>query len=129
MWIERDLRVYYQPYKERRGTINCVILLFIILFLLKKKQSPSTSQHIASPDSDDNSINNSDQASQQQRTKWKSMEDVSNVEEIGTLSVTELKQILTANFINYKGCVEKKELVDKVIMLFRSIEENKKRQG
>lgn len=57
------------------------------------------------------------------------MEDVSNVEEITSLSVTELKQILTANFINYKGCVEKKELIDKVTMLFKSVEENKKRQG
>ena len=57
------------------------------------------------------------------------MEDVSSVEEITTLSVTELKQILTANFINYKGCVEKKELIDKVTMLFKSVEENKKRQG
>ena len=57
------------------------------------------------------------------------MEDVSTVDEISSLSVTELKQILTANFINYKGCVEKTELTEKVTMLFNSIQENKKRQG
>jgi len=53
------------------------------------------------------------------------MEDVSNADEIANLTVLELKQILTANFIDYKGCVEKKELIDKVTMLYESIQKNK----
>ena len=57
------------------------------------------------------------------------MEDVSTVDEIVGLTVLELKQILTANFIDYKGCVEKKELIDKVTMLYESIQKNKAREG
>jgi len=63
--------------------------------------------------------------SKSSRSKWKSMEDVSNADEIANLTVLELKQILTANFIDYKGCVEKKELIDKVTMLYESIQKNK----
>ena len=55
------------------------------------------------------------------------MEDVSTIDEIDSLTVLELKQILTANFIDYKGCVEKKELIDKVKMLYESREKNKER--
>ncbi|XP_066921166.1 E3 ubiquitin-protein ligase RNF34-like [Clytia hemisphaerica] len=65
--------------------------------------------------------------STKQRAKWRSMEDVSTIHEINSLTVLELKQILTANFIDYKGCVEKKELIDKVKMLYESREKNKAR--
>ena len=55
------------------------------------------------------------------------MDDVKSEEDISTLAVMELKQILTANFIEYKGCCEKRELIEKVKMLYQS--EQKIRQG
>lgn len=41
----------------------------------------------------------------------------------------QLKVILQRNCINYKGCVEKRELRDKVATLWRSREEDKIRQA
>ena len=55
------------------------------------------------------------------------MDDVKSEEDISTLAVMELKQILTANFIEYKGCCEKRELIEKVKMLYQS--EQKIKQG
>ncbi|XP_065663214.1 E3 ubiquitin-protein ligase RNF34 isoform X2 [Hydra vulgaris] len=52
--------------------------------------------------------------------KWRSMDDIKDENEINNLSVIELKQVLKANFIDYRGCCEKKELMDKVIMLYKS---------
>jgi len=52
--------------------------------------------------------------------RWRSMDDVKSEEDISTLAVMELKQILTANFIEYKGCCEKRELIEKVKMLYQS---------
>ena len=52
--------------------------------------------------------------------KWGSMEQIRDEQDIQVLSVLELKQILTANFIDYRGCCEKKELIDKVKMLYHS---------
>ena len=48
------------------------------------------------------------------------MDDIKDENDIGNLSVIELKQILKANFIDYRGCCEKRELMDKVIMLYNS---------
>ena len=45
------------------------------------------------------------------------------------LSVRQLKLILQRNCINYKGCVEKRELCDKVVTLWRAREEEKVRQA
>lgn len=50
----------------------------------------------------------------------KSLSQIQNIEEVEELSVKELKQILKANFVDFKGCCEKKELLDRVRALWKS---------
>ncbi|KAK1788268.1 hypothetical protein P4O66_016715, partial [Electrophorus voltai] len=47
-----------------------------------------------------------------------SLSDLSSVEDIEGLSVRQLKEILARNFVNYKGCCEKWELMERVTRLF-----------
>uniref|UniRef100_A0A674JU52 RING-type E3 ubiquitin transferase n=2 Tax=Terrapene triunguis TaxID=2587831 RepID=A0A674JU52_9SAUR len=55
-----------------------------------------------------------------------SLSDISSLEDIEGLSVRQLKEILARNFVNYSGCCEKWELVEKVSRLYRESEENHK---
>lgn len=48
-----------------------------------------------------------------------SLSDLSCVADIEALSVRQLKRILARNFVNYKGCCEKWELMERVIRLFQ----------
>ncbi len=54
-----------------------------------------------------------------------SLEDMTDHEQIRDLSVKQLKLILQKNCINYKGCLEKQELLDKVVRLWQAREEEK----
>ncbi|XP_030633276.1 E3 ubiquitin-protein ligase rififylin [Chanos chanos] len=47
-----------------------------------------------------------------------SLSDLSSVEDIEALSVRQLKEILARNFVNYKGCCEKWELMERVTRLY-----------
>ncbi|XP_051534363.1 E3 ubiquitin-protein ligase rififylin-like isoform X2 [Myxocyprinus asiaticus] len=47
-----------------------------------------------------------------------SLSDLSSLEDIEGLSVRQLKEILGRNFVNYQGCCEKWELMEKVTHLF-----------
>jgi hypothetical protein len=53
---------------------------------------------------------------------------LNNEQNIEDLTVRELKEILAANFVDYKGCVEKNELIDKVRRLYRD-RQNEKIKG
>ena len=53
------------------------------------------------------------------------VDDIENVEQLKELSVKQLKLILTRNFIDYKGCVEKEELLSKAERLWTDRHENK----
>nr|XP_033811937.1 E3 ubiquitin-protein ligase RNF34 isoform X1 [Geotrypetes seraphini] len=55
-----------------------------------------------------------------------SLSDLSRLEDIENLSVRQLKEILARNFVNYSGCCEKWELVEKVNRLYKETEENRK---
>ncbi|KAM3937088.1 E3 ubiquitin-protein ligase RNF34 [Leptodactylus fuscus] len=55
-----------------------------------------------------------------------SLSDLSTQEEIEGLTIRQLKEILARNFVNYSGCCEKWELVEKVSRLYRENEENRK---
>ncbi|XP_019718421.1 E3 ubiquitin-protein ligase RNF34 isoform X1 [Hippocampus comes] len=55
-----------------------------------------------------------------------SLSDISSVSDIEGLSVRQLKEILARNFVNYSGCCEKWELVERVGRLYRETEENRK---
>ncbi|KAJ8266568.1 hypothetical protein GJAV_G00131980 [Gymnothorax javanicus] len=47
-----------------------------------------------------------------------SLSDLSDVRDIEALSVRQLKEILARNFVNYKGCCEKWELMERVTRLY-----------
>ncbi|MED6286534.1 hypothetical protein CHARACLAT_007057 [Characodon lateralis] len=55
-----------------------------------------------------------------------SLSDISSVRDIKGLSVRQLKEILARNFVNYSGCCEKWELVERVSRLYREKERNTK---
>ena len=52
------------------------------------------------------------------------LDDIKNEEEIRKLSVKQLKLLLTRNFVNFKGCVEREELVGKVLLLYNDKKQN-----
>ncbi len=47
-----------------------------------------------------------------------SLSDLRSVEDIEDLSVRQLKEILARNFVDYKGCCEKWELMERVTRLY-----------
>lgn len=47
-----------------------------------------------------------------------SLSDLRSVEDIEGLTVRQLKEILARNFVNYQGCCEKWELMERVTRLF-----------
>ena len=46
------------------------------------------------------------------------LEELSSLESMDDLSVGQLKEILQENFVSMKGCLEKKELIEKVRLLY-----------
>ncbi|KAM4809181.1 E3 ubiquitin-protein ligase RNF34 [Rhinophrynus dorsalis] len=55
-----------------------------------------------------------------------SLSDLSTLEDVDALTIRQLKEILARNFVNYSGCCEKWELVEKVNRLYRENEENRR---
>ena len=53
------------------------------------------------------------------------VDDIENIQQLKDLSVKQLKLILTRNFIDYKGCVEKEELLSKAERLWNDRHLNK----
>ncbi|XP_048449327.1 E3 ubiquitin-protein ligase rififylin-like, partial [Rhincodon typus] len=47
-----------------------------------------------------------------------SLSDLTCIEDIEALTVRQLKEILARNFVNYKGCCEKWELMERVTRLY-----------
>ncbi|XP_071789385.1 E3 ubiquitin-protein ligase RNF34-like isoform X1 [Asterias amurensis] len=60
--------------------------------------------------------------------KRASISDLSKIEDIDDLSVRQLKEILTLNFIDYKGCVERWELEERVKRLYQEREDFKNKE-
>ncbi|XP_070572816.1 E3 ubiquitin-protein ligase RNF34-like isoform X3 [Ptychodera flava] len=56
-----------------------------------------------------------------------SISDLSTIEEIDDMTIRQLKEVLATNFVDFKGCVEKWELVDRVKRLFREKEDQRQR--
>ena len=54
------------------------------------------------------------------------MSQLNTEDEIDNLTIKQIKEILACNFVDYKGCCEKKELVDKTKRLYSSYVENKR---
>lgn len=66
---------------------------------------------------------------QTRRRARASLSDISSLRDIEGLSVRQLKEILARNFVNFSGCCEKWELVERVSRLYRETEENRKSCG
>ncbi|XP_048761396.2 E3 ubiquitin-protein ligase RNF34-like isoform X2 [Ostrea edulis] len=64
---------------------------------------------------------------QQERTKRYTLDDIKSVDDIETLSVRQMKEVLVNNFVDYKGCVEKTELQQRVVRLWKEHQNNKQK--
>ncbi|XP_067668264.1 E3 ubiquitin-protein ligase RNF34-like isoform X1 [Haliotis asinina] len=53
------------------------------------------------------------------------LDNISSVEEVDTLTVRQLKEVLANNFVDYKGCCEKSELTDRVKRLWNEEQINR----
>ncbi|XP_061682897.1 E3 ubiquitin-protein ligase rififylin [Syngnathoides biaculeatus] len=53
-----------------------------------------------------------------------SLSDLASEDDVEALSVRQLKEILARNFVNFKGCCEKWELMERVARLFRDRRRN-----
>jgi hypothetical protein len=51
--------------------------------------------------------------------------DIRSRQDIDTLSIRHLKDILVNNYVDYKGCCERQELVDRVVLLWNDHEKMK----
>ncbi|XP_057177542.1 E3 ubiquitin-protein ligase RNF34 isoform X3 [Triplophysa rosa] len=61
-----------------------------------------------------------------QRRARASLSDLAHEADIESLTVRQLKEILARNFVNYSGCCEKWELVERVHRLYRENEHNRR---
>ncbi|XP_057382172.1 E3 ubiquitin-protein ligase RNF34 isoform X1 [Balaenoptera acutorostrata] len=87
-------------------------------------------------DDDDDDDDDEDEENLEERTSGlakkrvrASLSDLSSLEDVEGMSVRQLKEILARNFVNYSGCCEKWELVEKVNRLYKENEENQKSYG
>ncbi|KAF6082784.1 ring finger protein 34 [Phyllostomus discolor] len=81
-------------------------------------------------DDDDDEENLEEQAPGLSKKRLRaSLSDLSSAEDVEGMSVRQLKEILARNFVNYSGCCEKWELVEKVNRLYKENEENQKSYG
>ncbi|XP_040389066.1 E3 ubiquitin-protein ligase rififylin isoform X3 [Cygnus olor] len=95
--------------------------------ILPPTSTASSTSRDASPASAD-SISSSQAQEHQQSThsgdnlvlgRKASLSDLTSIGDINALSVRQLKEILARNFVNYKGCCEKWELLERVTRLYK----------
>lgn len=61
------------------------------------------------------------------QTKRMNISDIETLEAIDNLTVKEMKELLFRSFVDYKGCVEKEELRNKVIRLWKEHKNNEEK--
>ena len=59
--------------------------------------------------------------------KFTALKDVKDESSIEDLTIKQLKEILTANFVDYKGCCEKRELIERVRRLWQDSQKNQQK--
>ncbi|XP_063809902.1 E3 ubiquitin-protein ligase rififylin isoform X2 [Pseudophryne corroboree] len=100
--------------------------------------NPENRMHGQTDDPHEEEIESSDSEETLVPGKRASLSDISNLDDIESLSVRQLKEILVRNFVNYKGCCEKWELMERVTRLYNdqkdlqqkvSVEDEKGKQG
>lgn len=58
-----------------------------------------------------------------------SISDIKSVKDCEELNIKQIKEILSFNFVDYRGCFEKSELVEKLKLLYVSYDKNKKAEN
>lgn len=101
---------------------------------LSRSDSSDTNQDIGDPTSGsllnmDSREHTPEVSPQTWRRSRASLSDVSSITDIEILSVRQLKEILARNHVNYSGCCEKWELVERVSRLYREREETRRSYG
>lgn len=132
-----DLVLCHQGIEEEEGLSTAQLASELSAFVasreeqLSRSDSSDTNQDIG--DATSVSLLNMDasehtlEVSPQTRCRARaSLSDISSLRDIEGLSVRQLKEILARNFVNYSGCCEKWELVERVKRLYRETEENRK---
>ncbi|CAF2523433.1 unnamed protein product [Rotaria sp. Silwood2] len=89
-----------------------------------QRPAPTNTQQQQRP-SPSGSATASSNSTTSQRIRRKSLSEIKNEENIEDLNTRELKELLAANFVDFKGCVEKNELIDKVRRLYRDRQNEK----
>ncbi|NXM68480.1 RFFL ligase, partial [Serilophus lunatus] len=84
-------------------------LIEIVVFGIEGKNPNPIFVPFQSLDSEDNLV----------QGRKASLSDLRSIGDINALSVRQLKEILARNFVNYKGCCEKWELLERVTRLYR----------
>ncbi|NXK86290.1 RFFL ligase, partial [Formicarius rufipectus] len=97
-----------QQVQSLAGTISCKLINFYFWINYCSKNH-SLFVPFQSSDSEDNLV----------QGRKASLSDLRSVGDINALSVRQLKEILARNFVNYKGCCEKWELMERVTRLYR----------
>uniref|UniRef100_A0A672K9I7 RING-type E3 ubiquitin transferase n=1 Tax=Sinocyclocheilus grahami TaxID=75366 RepID=A0A672K9I7_SINGR len=87
--------------------------------------SVAASQGEALSHSDSSGTTNQASPATQRRARA-SLSDLSHEDDIESLTVRQLKEILARNFVNYSGCCEKWELVERVHRLYRENQLNRR---
>ncbi len=59
--------------------------------------------------------------------KFTKLSDIAAEADIEALNIKQLKEVLAGNFVDYKGCVEKYELVERVRRLWVEGQKNQER--
>ncbi|TNN86477.1 E3 ubiquitin-protein ligase RNF34 [Liparis tanakae] len=96
--------------------------MFVIVDVVFQDIGDATSVSLLNLDASERTTEVSPQTRRRARA---SLSDLSSLRDIEGLSVRQLKEILARNFVNYSGCCEKWELVERVNRLYRETEENR----
>ncbi|XP_077168301.1 E3 ubiquitin-protein ligase rififylin isoform X2 [Paroedura picta] len=95
------------------------------------EDAPQANGHVPPSQDDLAEVENADEALTEEETqstdsedtlvlgRRASLSDLTSVQDIDSLSVRQLKEILARNFVNYKGCCEKWELMERVTRLYK----------
>ncbi|RNA03399.1 E3 ubiquitin- ligase rififylin-like [Brachionus plicatilis] len=93
-----------------------------------QSQPPPTQSQPRSTEPRSQPMQSEPSQSQSTTIRRASLTDLKCPEDIDHLSIKQIKEILANNFVEYKGCCERSELVDKLKRLFVSDCENKRRE-
>ncbi|NXC36164.1 RFFL ligase, partial [Campylorhamphus procurvoides] len=98
-----------QEHQQVQSLARTILCKLIHLWFWIKGFTFATQEIPSSSDSEDNLV----------QGRKASLSDLRSVGDINALSVRQLKEILARNFVNYKGCCEKWELLERVTRLYR----------